>query len=295
MQPPIDQTEATPIAACNALLGEGPVWVASESSLYWVDIEAPMIWRMRWPEGACESWQPPHRISALAPKESGGFIAATERGFAELDFDQQYFRLLHEPEPHLPGNRFNDGKTDRQGNFWAGSMDDAETEECGSLYRFDRNLKCWLFDEGYRVPNGPAFSRDGQLLYHTDSAKRRIYRFVLEEGILPGKRQEFLAFSEEDGSPDGMTVDAEDCLWVAFWDGWCVRRFAPDGTPLARIALPVQRPTSCAFGGPELDHLFITSARIGLSDEGLATQPHAGDLFVVRPGCEGLPDHLFAG
>lgn len=174
-------------------------------------------------------------------------------------------------------------------------MDDAEVEESGSLYRFDGDLHCRRFDERYKITNGPAFSRDGRTLYHADSARGFVYRFALDEEGTPGERQIFLRFAEADGFPDGMTVDTEDCLWIAFWDGWCLRRFSPEGAPIDEIDMPVQRPTSCTFGGPALDHLFITSASIGLSELELATQPFAGRLFVVEPGCRGIADHLFAG
>jgi sugar lactone lactonase YvrE len=277
------------------------VWLPEEQALYWVDIRAPMIWRMLWPGQECRSWMPPFRISALAPRRQGGFItatdfiAATDKGFAFIDPEAGDYRLIAAPEASLPGNRSNDGKVDRAGNFWFGTMDDAEQAETGALYRVAADLSWRWAGAGYKVPNGPAFSRDGGTIYHTDSARRSVYKCALNEDGTLGERTIFLSFSHEDGYPDGMTVDAEDCLWIAFWDGWCVRRFAPDGAPLARIPLPVQRPTSCAFGGPDLDLLFITSARFGLSDHELSAQPLAGSLFVVSPGCRGVAEHRFAG
>jgi D-xylonolactonase len=281
--------------ACDAVLGEGPVWVAREAALYWVDIQAPRIWRWLPATAETHSWTPPFRVTAIAPRASGGFVAATDRGFALIDLEQGRFELVGNPEADRPGNRFNDGKTDRTGGFWAGTMDDAEVEDTGALYRLDPGLNWQQYDAGYRVTNGPAFSPDGSWLYHTDSAERTVYRFAVAGSGVLGARETFLHFRALDGHPDGMTTDAEGCLWIAFWDGACVRRFAPGGAPLARIDLPVQRPTSCAFGGEGLDQLFITSARLGLSEAELAIQPLAGALFAVEPGVRGTAPYLFAG
>lgn len=281
-------------AGCASLLGEAPVWHAAEQALYWVDIKAPAIMRLDWSTRFVERWTPPCRVTALAPRRQGGFIAATEEGFAFLDGARRTLELLGNPEPDLPGNRLNDGKVDRTGAFWAGTMDDAEQAASGSLYRLDETLVWSQIDSGYRVTNGPAFSPDGAWLYHTDSPLQRVYRFALRDGAI-GPRELFLQFTEDDGSPDGMTIDAEGGLWIAFWDGWCLRRFAPDGSALDRLDLPVQRPTSCTFGGPALDRLFITSARIGLSPDELAQQPLAGALFVAQPSVAGVPQIPFAG
>jgi len=145
------------------------------------------------------------------------------------------------------------------------------------------------------VTNGPAFSRDGGTMYHTDSARQTVYAFDLAEDASASNRRVHLQFGEGDGYPDGMTVDAEDCLWIAFWDGWCVRRFSPAGERLAELRVPAQRPTSCAFGGPDLDQLFITTASRDLTAEERAGQPCAGGLFMTSPGVTGLAEPLFAG
>jgi len=282
------------VAQGGAALGEGPVWVAREQALYWVDIKVPLIWRWLWSSGKTDQWRPPWRIGAIAPRAGGGFVAATEAGFAWVDLEQGRFELIGNPEADLPGNRFNDGKVDRSGCFWAGTMDDAEEAATGALYRLDPTLTWQCIDRGYRVTNGPTFSPDGTILYHTDSALRTVYRFPVMAGDALGAREAFLRFDEGEGFPDGMTTDAQGCLWIAFWDGGCVRRFSPDGAPLQCLELPVQRPTSCTFGGPDLDHLFVTSARVGLDEALLAKQPLAGSLFVVQPGVRGLEQPLFA-
>lgn len=282
------------VADCQAVLGEGPVWVAAEQALYWLDIKGYRILR-RSVEGAITAWQTPFRICSLAPRAVGGFVAGTENGFALVEPAEDIYELIGDPEPERATNRFNDGKVDREGRFWAGTMDDAEEQPSGALYRLDQDRGWSRLDDGYAVTNGPAFSPDGRILYHNDSGRGTTFAFdIAEDGSLANKRV-FARFESADGYPDGMTVDAEGCLWIAFWDGWCVRRLSPEGEVLRTIALPVARPTSCAFGGPELDQLFITSARVGLDAEALAAQPHAGALFMARPGVAGIEERPFAG
>ena len=281
-----------PVVACAALLGEGPVWDAAGQCLWWVDIKGPALFR-REMGGRVDRWVPPMRIGAVAPAEGGGLLAATDRGFVSIAPEQARYTPLAHPEAHLPGNRANDGKLDRRGRFWAGTMDDAEVSDSGSLYLLEAGSAPRRMDSGYRVLNGPAFSPAGYRLYVTDSARRKIFALDLApDGSLSHKRI-FAQFAADDGYPDGMTVDSEGCLWIAFWDGWCVRRMAPDGSRLAEIAMPVQRPTSCTFGGADLSTLFITSARIGLDAAALAVQPHAGGLFACVPGVVGLADPPF--
>ena len=282
------------VADVHAVLGEGPVWVEREAALYWLDIKGRKIFRLR-EDGERSEWPTPLRVGSLAPRASGGFIAGTEDGIALIELEAGRFEIVTRPEQHLPDNRFNDGKVDRQGRFWAGSMDDREKNASGTLYRVDPDLGCAAFDEGYKVTNGPAFSPTGNRMYHNDSARQVTYVFDLEADGRPGERRTFLEFNEGDGYPDGMTVDSEGCLWIAFWDGWCVRRFSPGGELLETIEVPVARPTSCAFGGAGLDRLYITSASIGLDEGALAMQPMAGGLFMVVPGAKGLADVPFAG
>ncbi len=191
---------------------------------------------------------------------------------------------LAQPEAHLPGNRFNDGKADPSGRVWFGSMDDAEAAVSGSLYRLDPDGTMELVDTGYGVANGPAISPDGRTLYHADSAARVVYAFNIgPDGALAGKRVH-IRFAEAEGYPDGMTVDAEGGLWVAHWDGGRVTRFRPDGRPERHVALPVSRVTSVAFFGTDLDQMAITTAAIGRDEE-----PLAGALFVANADVRGLP------
>jgi D-xylonolactonase len=294
-QSSIHPHSATCVVPSGDLLGEGPVWVASERALYWVDIKGLKLNRFDPATGCTASWPTPFRIGSIAQRAGGGFVGGSERGLVLIDAAITRFDILVDPEPDLPGNRFNDGGLDPAGRFWAGTMDDAEEQATGALYRLDADLSWSCHDEGYRVTNGPAFSPDGRLLYHTDSAARTIYRFRLgADGSLSDKIV-FAQFGQADGYPDGMTVDCEGCLWVAFWDGWCVRRLSPEGLPIAHLPLPVQRPTSCTFGGADLDMLFVTSATIGLDDAARAAQPLAGGLFMAIPGVTGVAVPPFAG
>lgn len=278
------------VHSAGAVLGEGPVWVDRERALFWTDIHGRRVHRYVPERDESRSWDTPLRITSLGPRAGGGFVAGSERGFVLIDEAISRFDIVAEPEPDRPGNRFNDGKVGPDGRFWAGTMDDAEVETTGALYRLDTDLIWKRCDVGYRVPNGPTFSPDGQVLYHTDSATRTVFRFDLDpkNGEVRNKRI-FVQFGPEHGHPDGMTSDSDGCLWIAFWDGWCVRRISPDGRIVGEVRLPVQRPTSCAFGGDDLGVLFVTSASVGIDASGRDAQPLAGGLFALEPGASGWP------
>jgi sugar lactone lactonase YvrE len=286
--------DVTCIADLHMVLGEGPVWVEREAALYWLDIKGRKIFRLL-ENGQRDEWATPFRVGSIAPRSGGGFIAGTDDGIAAIGLDKPSFEIVANPEENFPDNRFNDGKVDRAGRFWAGTMDDRERQATGTLYRIGPDLRCTAVDDGYRVTNGPAFSPAGDRMYHNDSARQVTYVFDLDGEGNAADRRTFVEFGEGDGFPDGMTVDAEGCLWIAFWDGGCVRRFSPQAELLETVEMPVARPTSCVFGGPDLDRLYVTSARIGLDEAALAMQPKAGGLFMLSPGVRGLADLPFAG
>jgi len=288
------ETKVECVADVRAELGEGPVWVAAERALYWVDINGRRIFRLS-ESGERREWPTPMRVGSIAPRARGGFIAGTDRGIALVDLDQDWFEVVASPEQHLPHNRFNDGKVDRQGRFLAGTMDDREKGSAGALYRIDPDRTCTAIDGGYGITNGPAFSPDGARMYHSDTLRQVTYAFDLDAAGEATNRRVFVQFGAGDGHPDGMTVDAEGCLWIALWGGWCVRRFSPDGDLLRTVEMPVEQPSSCAFGGPGLDRLYVTSATKGLDQTALAMQPNAGGLFMLIPGVRGIPDLPFAG
>lgn len=279
-------------ADVGAVLGEGPVWVAREAALYWVDIVSGKLFRHS--SGRVDVLDPSQTLCSIVPRAGGGFIGGSLEGIVAIGDDFAVSPLVN-PETDQPRNRFNDGKVDRAGRFWAGTMDRTERSATGSLYRLDPDLGCTRIDSGYTVTNGPAFSIDGSTMYHTDSGRQTIYAFDLDDGGNSCNRRVFARFGEGEGFPDGMTVDAEGCLWVAFWDGWCVRRLSARGERLEEVAVPVQRPTSCAFGGEDLDHLFITSAKRDLTPARMERQPQAGGLFCFKPGVTGVAELPFAG
>jgi sugar lactone lactonase YvrE len=232
----------------------------------------------------------PEPLGWVVERQAGGFIAGFQSGFAELDLDPLTIRPFADPEPNLPGNRMNDGKADADGHIWCGTMDMAEEADLGALYRLAPDRSILRMDDGYRVPNGPAFSADGAWLYHSDTARRTIYRFRRIAGGHIADRHVFIRFSAENGHPDGMTVDAEGGLWVAHWGGGCISRFDPEGALERRIALPAQQITNVTFAGEALDRMFVTSAAIGLPEGGAD-----GSLFEVDSGARGLSSHQFAG
>jgi sugar lactone lactonase YvrE len=282
------------IADVGANVGEGPVWVERDAALYWVDNKGQRVFRLV-EDSTLESFDMPLQVCCIAPRASGGFIAGTDKGFAFIDFDGDRIEIIANPEEDIAGNRFNDGKTDAGGRFWAGTMDNAEKETRGSLYRLDRDLSWIKVDGGYHVTNGPAFDPSRGRMYHTDSAPRAIYVFDLADSGDVANKRVFIQFGEADGHPDGMTVDSHGNLWVCFWDGWCIRRISPDGEVTETIDTPVQRPTSCCFGGSDLDKLYVTSASQGIEEDSLAMQPCAGGLFLLEPGARGVAQVPFAG
>jgi len=279
----------------GALLGEGPVWSAAEDVVYWVDIKVPRILRYGLADGAKAVFPMPDEVGCVGLVEGGGLVAGLRNGFHFVDLERGSVEPIADPEPDRPGNRFNDGKCDAAGRFWAGTMDDSERDSTGALYRLDRDLSVTLVDAGYVVTNGPAFSPDGSLLYHNDSLAGVIYVFDCDPagGSVANKRV-FARIAKADGYPDGITVDAEGGVWCALFDGWRVVRFQPDGTEDRSIDLPTACVTSCTFGGADLRTLFVTTACLTLDVAQSAEQPLAGGLFAVDAGVAGLPTPAFA-
>ncbi|HYP70092.1 MAG TPA: SMP-30/gluconolactonase/LRE family protein [Variovorax sp.] len=283
----------------GAELGEGTLWSQREQALYWVDILGHQLHRLRLADGARDSWRFDEEISAVAERANApGLLVTLRRGFALFDpaRPQEPARYLHQPEEPA-GNRFNDGKCDPQGRFWGGTMDSDCRAPTGTLYRFDADGSCTLHESGITVSNGPTWSADGRTMYFNDTAPNRIlaYDFDPESGTLSNRRA-WLRLAPGDGYPDGMTTDAAGRLWICHWGGACVSCHDPvSGAELARIALPAAHITNCAFGGPELRTLFVTSAWSGLDAAQRKAQLLAGALFAVELDSPGLPAPLFCG
>ena len=282
-------------------LGEGLLWSVREQALYWVDILRCELHRWDPASGANRHWVFDEEISALAERAADpGLFVTLRRGFALFDPAIDVApRYLHQPEPERPGNRFNDGKCDAQGRFWAGSMDFACQAATGALYRFDPDGRCTRHDDGFAVTNGPTWSDAGQgaAMYFNATIEGTTYRYDSDPatGTVSNKTL-WKHWLPADGLPDGMTTDAQGRLWIAHWGGWCVTCHDPvTAAELGRVTLPVSQVTTCAFGGADLRTLFITSARVGLTPEQLAAEPLAGALFAVDTDSLGVPAHLFGG
>ncbi len=292
---------ATPTIECIApigcVLGEGPLWDARSATLYWVDIKQPAVHALDWPSRARRVWPMPAPIGAIGLRERGGLVAALKTGFAFVDLEPLAVTPLANPEADMPSNRFNDGHVDAAGRFWAGTMDDGERRPTGQLYRLDPDASVTRFEAGFVVTNGIEWSGDGRTLYFVDSGARTIYAYAFDMTAgRPGARRVFARLGPDDGYPDGLTVDAEDHVWGAHWDGGRVTRYRPDGTIERVIRMPVPRVTSCCFGGADLATLFVTSASIGLDEAARAAAPLSGGLFAVTGlGVRGRPAPRFRG
>lgn len=298
--------EILDIIETGAILGESPVWSARDNALYWIDIKAPAIHRFDPATRTDTAWPVSQEIGSIALRQGGGLVAGLRDGLATVGTDMVTLDWIIDPEADKPINRFNDGKCDRQGRFWSGTMYDPpgppdayfEREPVGILYRLDGDHSCHLMEDNILVSNGLAWSPDGTVMYFTDSPRRTIwaYDFDTASGDL-GERRVFAEIPQDPGrgTCDGATVDAEGYYWSAEFRGSRLVRYAPDGTVERTVDLPVSRPTSCAFGGHGMATLFVTSAKIMLSEAELAAEPHAGALLTLDVGVCGLPEAEFPG
>jgi sugar lactone lactonase YvrE len=270
----------------SAELGEGPCWDAESQSLYWVDIPASRVHRLS-AGGVHSSWDVGLSPGAVVPRASGGLAVAAGNGFLSLDPLTGTVKELA-AAPGLPGTRMNDGKCDRAGRFYAGTMAEDESAGKGSFYRLDTDLDVSEIYTGIGISNGLGWSPDDRRMYYIDSLTYRIdvLDYELTTGQM-GERQPFVALGSDDFMPDGMAVDAEGGLWVAVWGGGVVQRYDADGRLTGVVRIPAANVTSCAFGGPDLQTLYITTAA--------GPGRLAGALFSCAAGVRGLPSFSFGG
>lgn len=272
----------------GAQLGEGPIWMASEQAVWFVDIKGRQIHRYHEPSGAKRSWTSPQEVGFIVPIAGGQFIAGLQSGLHRFDPEKGTFTLIAAVDSDQPHNRLNDGFVDAAGRLWFGTMDNDEKDPTGALYRFDqRGLKSC--DSGYVITNGPAVSPDGRTLYHVDTLKRLVYAFDLNQAGELSHRRVFAQVDTPGAFPDGPQVDTAGFIWIGLYGGWGVRRYSPQAELPETVKLPVANCTKAAFGGDDLRTLYITTAWKGLSAADRAKQPLAGGLFRLRVETPGLP------
>jgi len=282
----------------KAILGEGSIWDPLQKVLWWIDIEGKILFRFHPDTDENREFPMPARIGTVVPRESSGLVVALENGFFFYDPDTQLLESIADPEADKPEMRFNDGKCDPQGRFWAGTMRMGPGPGgTGALYCLypDKSVKKRV--DGVTISNGICWSLDATTLYYVDTPTHRVDAFDYDNrtGEISGRRA-LLEIDPDSGSPDGMTIDQNGNLWIAHWGGSRVTCWNPDTRKqLEQVDLPVSRVTSCAFGGPRLDTLYITTASVGFKDSDWECEPHAGSVFQVQPGVSGISAYCFSG
>ena len=287
--------EAELVLDARADIGEGSIW--HDGLLYWVDISAGKVFMYDPAAGTNREIMVGQMVGTVVPREQGGLAVAVKEGFALLDPESGKVTHLHNPEAGNTLNRMNDGKCDPAGRFWAGTMNIAEDQATGSLYCMDTDHAVHRRLENLTVANGIVWSSDARTMYYIDSATSRVdaFDFDLDSGEISNQRTA-ISVPLELGWPDGMAIDEDDNVWVAMWQGSAVTHWDPrTGKQLGAIEVPASQITSCAFGGPNLDELYITSARYKLNEDQLRSEPHAGGLFKAAPGVRGVPAFTFKG
>ncbi|MGN6849963.1 MAG: SMP-30/gluconolactonase/LRE family protein [Sphingomicrobium sp.] len=272
-----------------AELGEGPVWVQRDQSLWFVDIKKQQIHRFDPSDGSKRSWNSPEQVGFVFPAERGGFVAGLKSGLYHFDEKSGAFELIAKVETDKPGNRLNDGVVDPKGRLWFGTMDNAEKTKSGAFYCFADGKVTPTGSDGITITNGPAVSPDGRQLYLVDTLKGAIdVADIGDDGSLSDRRP-FVRIDPKDGHPDGPTVDSNGYLWISLYAGWETRRYSPTGELVDQVRLPVSNVTKIAFGGADLRTVYATTARQLLTPEQIAKQPQIGDLFEFTVDVPGVP------
>jgi len=283
----------------QSTVGEGPLWDGAINRLWWVDIPHGVVYRYNPATGHNEHFVVDEPVGCMALRESGGLVLAAKTGFYYYNADTGEKTPIADPEADQPDNRFNDGGTDRQGRFWAGTMFDGDVKSNdphGTFYRLDSDGRIFRGPDGFFTTNGLAFSPDGKTMYFSESnaSVRTVWKCAYDtiDGV-PAEREVFLDTAGMPGRPDGGTVDTEGCYWMAAVSGWQVLRVTPQGQVDRIIDMPIERPSKPMFGGPDLKTLYVTSIGVGLSHG--STQPQAGGLFAVEgTGSQGVEEVPFA-
>lgn len=286
-----------PVLRIGATLGECPLWDAGADVLWWVDILAPALNRFDPASGENVAIAMDEHVGCVARRAGGGFVAGLRSGLWLIDGEGHKLRRIANPQAPGAPSRFNDGRADPWGGFWAGTIWEPKDRPGAGLWRLTRDLVIEKIEGGITTSNGLAFSPDRRWAYHSDTPAHVVWRYPLdpETGALRGPRQVFRAFPNGQGRPDGAAVDAEGCYWTALFEGGRVVRLSPEGKEIADHPLPVRCPTMVAFGGPDLRTLYCTTARVGRKEAELAETPLAGSLFAMAVDVPGLPEPMFEG
>jgi sugar lactone lactonase YvrE len=286
------------VFSTKAIIGEGPVWSVNEQRLYWVDIPEKKVHVFNPADGSNRTFDLPQIVTSASPRKGGGLLLTLRKSVAYFEPSTGKLDILPDPEEDRPGNRFNDGKCDRQGRLWAGTMGDVDWDApVGNLYRFDAQAKLTRMEEGVCCSNGLGWSPDSRTLYFAESFRYKIHAYDFDPATgNVSNRRVFASLDPGSGAfPDGLTVDAEGFVWSAQPVFGRLVRYDPRGAIERIIELPVSRGTSCMFGGKNLDVLYVTTMRGTLTDEQLAEEPLAGSLLALRPGVKGIAETPFAG
>lgn len=289
-------TEVQCVWPAQAVLGEAPVWCPERKALYWVDIDGKAVMRFDPATDSRRTLRLDHEIGCVVPRENGGFVAGLDCGLAFYAEDFSSPVVFSTPDEDPSRLRFNDGKCDRFGRLWIASTDREETEPIAALYRVDGENAVTRVVSGIIVGNGLGWSPDNSTMYFTDSGYGAIYAFDFDAamGELSGRRV-FAEVPAETGMPDGLAVDADGFVWSAHWGGWRVTRYDPEGRVDRIVDMPVPLVTSMAFGGADLLDLYVTTARLGMTETEIAEAPLSGGLFRVDAGVAGVAEKPFAG
>jgi len=286
------------VSGITCTVGESPLWHAADSAWYWVDIPARRVWRLDAASGAARHWDTSEMVACIAARNDGGLIAGMESGIFSLELGEApaaVERKLAAPEQGLgPGLRFNDGRCDRQGRFWAGTMfmDMSAARDDGKLFRYDAQGLSAPVVSGLVTQNGLAFSPDGRTMYLSDShPSRRVvwaYDYDVDAG-LPHNRRVFVDMTGHTGRPDGAAMDADGCYWICGNDGGYIARYTPEGKLDRRVEVPMLKPAMCSFGGKDLDTLIVTSIVSGKPEDA----EWGGSVILLRPGAQGIAETPF--
>jgi L-arabinonolactonase len=281
---------------CRNQHGEGIFWNDQDRRVWWTDIHGKHLWWFDPASARSGSIAMRDRVCCFAPRRQGGFIVAFAKEVAFFDPDSGETTPIHSFEPNTPETRLNDGRTDRQGRFIVGGMNEGSGPVKSTVIRIDPDRSATTVIDGVGCANSTSFTPDGRRMYFADTVVGEIWAYEYDTSTgTPSNRRVLKNFKDEPGLPDGSCVDSEGAVWNAEWEGSRVVRVRPDGVIDRVVEMPVSKPTCCAFGGPGLDTLYITSSRLQMTPEQLAAEPTAGSLFVFRPGVRGVVDAPFAG